>query len=85
MRAIRLSVFLMGCAICGAVSAQTVGSPTPQQVDQWIQYKIRLENPMCRQLSGMFRDAALANTPNYVKERYLEKIGEKLTKFNCWR
>lgn len=85
MRAIRCVIFVIGCVVSCAAFSQTVGSLTPQQVDQWIQYKIRLENPMCRQLSGMFRDAALSDTPDYVKERYLEKIGEKLTKFNCWR
>lgn len=60
MRAIRLSVFLMGCAICGAVSAQTgqqKTQPSPD-LDQMIATRIRVESPICQPLAGMVRDIA---------------------------
>lgn len=87
MRAIRLSVFLMGCAICGAVSAQTgqqKTQPSPD-LDQMIATRIRVESPICQPLAGMVRDIAVSQNPKYVKDQYMAKVMDKITKLNCWR
>lgn len=87
MRAIRLSVFVTCCVLGGAVSAQTgqqKTQPSPD-LDQMIATRIRVESPICQPLAGMVRDIATSQNPKYLKDQYMAKIMDKITKLNCWR
>ena len=33
----------------------------------------------------MVRDIAISHNPKYVKDQYMAKVMDKITKLNCWR
>ena len=87
MRTIRHACFVICWAISGAVPAQTSQqNPQPApDLDQMIATRIRVENPICQPLAGMVRDIAVSRSPKNVKEQYMAKVMDKITKLNCWR
>ncbi|VVE66988.1 hypothetical protein PCA31118_02433 [Pandoraea captiosa] len=87
MRAIPRACFVICWAISGVAFAQTgqqKTQPSPD-LDQMIATRIRVESPICQPLAGMVRDIATSQNPKYVKDRYMEKVMDKITKLNCWR
>ncbi|WP_146110319.1 hypothetical protein [Pandoraea apista] len=87
MRTIRRAFFVTCCAVSGVAFAQTgqqKTEPSPD-LDQMIATRIRVESPVCQPLAGMVGDIATSHNPKYVKEQYMAKVMDKITKLNCWR
>lgn len=67
-----------------AQTSQQNPQPSPD-LDQMIATRIRVESPICQPLAGMVRDIAISHNPKSVKDQYMAKVMDKITKLNCWR